>query len=176
MSGLTNIRIGFSQPKNVGFVSRAIMALQRFGAKLRGKEWQDPRSVPSHAFVLCNIGDDEMVAGADDNGFQMQTRARFEQTNIIVDEPALKASLDGAAETVIKMLDDPYGYVSLVWEVVNSVLRWCGLRLSNPFSKRSQPYCSNACVRVLQAAGYQGAEKLDPTSTWPVDLKVFLDG
>jgi hypothetical protein len=56
------------------------------------------------------------------------------------------------------------------------VAGWCKRKIRNPLHDPDSMLCSEAIVRVLQAAQYPGAASLDPPSTTPEALLEFLDG
>ena len=52
---------------------------------------------------------------------------------------------------------------------------WCRRKAwRNPFTSSRSYFCSEAVVRVMKAAGYPGANRLDAETTTPAELLAFV--
>jgi hypothetical protein len=133
------------------------------------------RSDVNHALFLFEERGVEMIAGADWNGLVIQTRGRWERKgNRIADVPPLVKSMDEYIPDLLKLLDAPYDYTGLIGMIPVEIAKfWFHKRIRNPFDARSALFCSETGAKWLRAAGYPGADKLDPAATDPGSLKQF---
>lgn len=153
-----NVRIGFSTSD--AWYSKVI----RWFTKARC----------SHTFFLIDVGGHEVVLEEGMFGWSARARCLFERGNTVVELVEPHVSIEKGVLDSLDWLGQRYDYVGLVGMLPVMLARWVGKKLRNPLASSSAMFCSEAGARVLQDAGYPGAEKLDPPSTTPEDLLEFL--
>jgi hypothetical protein len=131
----------------------------------------------SHAWMLVHdpIFERPLVLEAHSTGFRLVSLARFEKDNRIVAlvEPAhaIAPGLPAAAA----WLGEKFDLIGLFGIFLALVRRWfLHGPLRNPFPTSRALFCSEAVIRTMQAAGYEGARKLEPEGTTPAELLELL--
>ena len=159
-----NVRIGFSRARGVpGFISRVIMTLT--GAKA------------SHAWLMFYSSEMkcDVVLDAHETGFRAVPWSLFRRKNHIVAVYEPSRNCDGAIPVAAEWLGTPYDYAGLFGMVVVVVGRWLKKKWKNPGAAgMGKVYCSESVLWGLRAVEYPGAEKLEPESTSPWDLRGLL--
>jgi hypothetical protein len=137
------------------------------------------RSRVSHAFILIEnepiLGDIVLEAAA--IGFRISTKTMLTSgttTIFQLVDPVLP--LESAVQTAVAWLGERYNYEGLFGEAWVALWRRFGRRVKNPLRNSRSMFCSEAVVYILQAAHYPEADALDPQSTSPEDLLVYLNG
>lgn len=154
-----HVRIGFST--STAWYSRVI-------------RWAT-RAAVSHTFLLLVLWGREMVLEEGVFGWSLRTRDNFEASgNKIVELVTPHVSIDVAVRQSLDWLGQRYDYAGLVGMSWVMLTRWLGKMRRNPLASSHAMFCSEAGARILQEAGYPGAEKLDPPDTTPEDLLKFL--
>jgi hypothetical protein len=157
------IQIGFStHPGNW------ISAMIRFFTK----------SKVSHAWILLDddyFGTKMVMEAVGIGGFRMVTyKTWLAEGNKVVQLINPLVPLDTSVKAAIDWLGDSYdrlGFWGYAWVLFG---RWMKKRWRNPFRSSKEMTCSEAVTRIVQAANWPGAEELDPESTDPQTLMVFL--
>lgn len=157
---MTAIRVGFSTHPN-SLVSWFIRKVTR--------------SEASHAWLLIEhplFGAHQLVfeaVGA--GGFRMVTLDAFKRDgNKIIALADPLQPLDKGMDDAVKWLGHPYdhgAFFGYAWVLLGRAFRrsW-----RNPFHGSKALFCSEAVCRVLRAAHYPGALRLDPDGVTPQDL------
>jgi hypothetical protein len=156
------IRVGFStQLKNP--LSRLIRWLTK--------------SKASHAWLLF---DDtffglRMVMEATEVGFRILPFSNFQaEGNDIVAIVQPAAPLEDGVMAAGQWLGESYDFAGLLGTSFVLLGRWLRRKWKNPLASPHAMFCSEAVVRVIQAAKYPGSEALVPASTTPQDLLNFF--
>jgi len=55
-----------------------------------------------------------------------------------------------------------------------AIWRLSGRRILNPVHDPTKMFCSEFCMSVLKLSGVPGTESIDPASTSPADLRMFV--
>lgn len=134
------------------------------------------RSQASHAWLLVEgsfLGMD-MVMEATEGGFRLTSYETFRKGHDIVKIVEPSFPLDEGARKAAAWLGESYDYLGLVGSAVVILGRWLRRKWRNPLDAPRSMFCSEAVVFVLQADGYPGADKLDPSATSPQDLLDFF--
>lgn len=156
------IKIGFSASDSL--ISRAI-------------RWFT-RSQASHAFLVVEGGffGVTVVMEATNGGFRIVPFEHYvnEHTRLVrLVEP--RTSLDEGVRRAALWLGEHYDYGGLFGMAIVMVGRWLRRKWRNPWQNARAMFCSEAVVYVLQASGYEGADRLSPSETSPEDLMTFLE-
>lgn len=156
------IRVGFStQQKNV--FSRVIRWIT--GSKA------------SHAWILF---DDtffglNMVMEATETGFRLIPYENFKaEGNDVVAVVEPPYPLDDGVHQAARWLGEKYDFAGLFGSIFVMFGRWLRRKWRNPFAGARSMFCSEAVVRVMQAARFPGSEAFDPEATTPQDLLDFF--
>jgi hypothetical protein len=133
------------------------------------------QSKVSHCWLLGPDDGEEVVWEADTSGFRRVPYAEFRASNQVLVIAAPAVDLGPAFESVKeKWLGTDYDVLGLVGSIFVPLGRWLHRRWRNPFASDDVQFCSEAIVRVLQAANHPGADSLDPSDTSPQDLLAFM--
>ena len=163
MPGLTDVLAGFSTPRAWNPLSALIRRMTH--------------SQTSHAWLLVHdpIFRRPLVLEAHTTGFRLVSLARFEKENRIVAVaiPAhpIAPGLPAAAAWLGEKFD-VLGLFGIFLALLRRYFEHGPLR--NPFPTSRARVCSEAVIRTMQAAGYEGSEKLAPEGTTPAELLEFL--
>lgn len=155
-----NAKVGFSTNNTI--ISRLIRWLTK--------------ATCSHTFLLVDFAAKQLVLEAADSGFRIIAYDQFLNSNTVTDLVEPKVNLDKAIEDAEEWLGKPYDYVGLfgfLWVLIGRALKrhW-----SNPLHGSKALFCSEVNTKIIQNAGWPGADKLDPTATSPYDLLLFMKG
>lgn len=136
------------------------------------------KSEVSHTFIFAQkafFGQD-MILQATMGGFHaMSYKAFTAQKGVrIIEMVELPISIDGGLEIAADWLSYHYDYGGLFGSIFILLGRWFKRKWRNPLDSSKSMYCSEATVRVLQAAGFPGADALDPPAVNPQDLRVYI--
>jgi hypothetical protein len=156
--------VGFSTPKRWNFLSWAIRRIT--GSKA------------SHAWLLVDdpVFRLRMVMESHTTGFRLVPLTEFAKTNEVVALAVPQVDLsDGVAEAGA-WLGSRYDFTGLLGMCVVLAGRWLHQKWKNPVQSARSMFCSEAVVRVLQAARYPHADAIDPDDTSPQDLLALLQG
>lgn len=130
----------------------------------------------SHAFLISSaLG---VVVGIEEGtfGYSIRTLENMRASgSTIVEELEAPVSLDDAVAKSFAWLGSRYDYTGLLgmaWVQVCRFFRHKTVR--NPLASSHAMFCSESVARVLQMAGYPGAQHLDPSSTDPETLRLFM--
>jgi len=156
----TTTRIGFSTSTHL--LSRLIRHLTR--------------SPASHAFLLYWDEDfkRDMVLEANGKGFNLIPFDLFQRINTVVEVRDLGRPLNQGLVHVSQWIGTRYDGLGMIGMGMVLLGRILKRRWANPLGASSSLFCSEAIVRALIADGFPGASALDPESTSPADLMVFL--
>lgn len=116
-----------------------------------------------------------MVMEATETGFRILPLANFKAEGneiIAIVEPPYP--LDDGLRAAVHWVGDGYDFAGLFGAVVVVIGRWFRRKWRNPLDSSRSMFCSEAVVRVLQAAKYPGVEGFDPSATTPQDLLDFF--
>lgn len=121
------------------------------------------RSKASHSYVLVTIAGEPIVIHANAHGVNCDHYNKFKKDKKIVVEYKLLIDENKekqAIATAVRLLDQPYDFLSIVgfgW-----VLLWktFGCKVKNPFPNRSAYQCSEFALTVMRKAGINGLEDL----------------
>jgi hypothetical protein len=157
------IRIGFSTAKR-GILAWIIRTFQ--GSKV------------SHAWLLIEehpLYGAPMVLEATLEGFREIAYEKFQEHSRVVDVFDIPYPVEPGIRAIGPYIGAGYDFAGLLgMSIVEAARRWCKRKVRNPFRSKSVWFCSEAVVRVLQAAGFPGAQALDPDSTGPEVLHAFV--
>lgn len=128
----------------------------------------------SHCFVTLDMIGVQCVLEAHDTGFRAIPLNHFYETNTVVDILDPEVPLEPVLPDALEWLGRPYDFVGLVGFLWVLLGRRLGRTWTNPFRSMGRQFCSEAVVRLLQMAKHPGASLLDPESTSPADLLLFL--
>jgi hypothetical protein len=156
------VRVGFStRTKNI--FSRAIRWLT--GSKT------------SHTWLLF---DDTffglpMVMEATEVGFRLLPYDNFKaEGNDIIALIEPPYALDEGVQQAARWLGERYDFTGILGSVFVLLGRWLKKKWRNPLAGSKSMFCSEAVVRVMQAAKYPGSDAFDPEATTPQDLLDFF--
>jgi hypothetical protein len=156
------VRVGFST-RTRNLMSRAIRWLT--GSKA------------SHAWLLVEdtfFGID-MVMEATEVGFRLIPFDNFKaEGNDIVALLEAPYPLDEGVHAAARWIGERYDFAGLLGSAFVLLGRWLRKKWRNPMASSRSMFCSEAVVRVMQAAGYPGSESFDPEATTPQDLLDFF--
>lgn len=134
-------------------------------------------SKASHTWLLVDdaLFGTEMVMEATEVGFRFITYSRFKaEGNDIVTVVTPAFPLKPGMRQAAMWLGERYDFGGLLGSAVVLLGRWLRRKWKNPLGSSKAMFCSEAVVRVMQAAGYPGSAALDPESITPQDLLDFL--
>jgi hypothetical protein len=157
-------RIGFSTAKGLpGLVSRVVSFFS--GAKV------------SHAWLLYYDLDfrEDVVMEAHEMGFRLMSFELFKKRNNVYKIFIPKSEIDVGLPSCLKWLGTAYdfaGLVGMTWVMLGRLFR---RKWRNPFRNRKAQFCSEAVIRVMQAANYSGSKELSPDDSDPGSLLAFLE-
>lgn len=126
----------------------------------------------SHTFVIIDVLGVPMVLEEGYHGYAMRPMSVFPDNIVQVITP--KVDITAAVQASFKDLGQSYGYSTLIGMLPVMVARWFGKKIKNPLASSRSMICSERNTRILQAAGYPGANELDPATTDPETLMEFL--
>jgi len=106
------------------------------------------------------------------HGYSMRPMSVFPDSIVQIITP--KVDITAAVQASFKDLGQSYGYSTLIGMFFVMIARWFGKKIKNPLASARSQICSERNTRLLQAAGYPGAEALDPPTTDPETLMEFL--
>jgi hypothetical protein len=109
-------------------------------------------------------------------GWSMRTLDSLAAHDRIVDVITPSHPIDVGIQKSFDWLGQRYDYIGLFGMFFVMVARWFKKKIRNPLSSSTSMWCSEAGAKILQISGYPGAEKLDPPTTTPEDLRDFLRG
>jgi hypothetical protein len=158
----TRARIGFSKPRRWNLLSWGIRAVTGSRTSHAWVELHDP---------LFNL---KMVLEAHVSGLRLVPRSLFAATNHVVAYARPEVDLAQGVAAQGRWLGAAYdgkGLLGMSWVILG---RWLGKKWKNPVHGSRSLFCSEAVVRMLQAAGYEPARALCPDDTSPEDLLEFL--
>lgn len=151
-----SIRVGFSTSD--GWVSRII-------------RWFTSSKVSHCFFVYYDIDwERDMVLEATSGGFRVVPYSIYEKNTLFLLTPKFPVA-DGFKKA-LDWLGSGYDYAGLLGMSWVEVGRWLKRKWRNPYRNPKEMFCSEAVVRVLQAANYPGTESMDAQS---VDPQMLLD-
>ncbi len=157
------VYVGFSTPRRWNPLSALIRAMMRSSVSHAWLLVEDP------AFQL------RLVLEAHTTGFRLVSFARFVRDNRVVALVEPGHPIDPGLPEAGGWLGDQFDVLGLFGIFLALVGRWFSRkRWKNPFTSTHALFCSEAVVRVLQAAHYPGAERLEDETTTPQDLLDFL--
>lgn len=130
------------------------------------------KSKVSHTFLIVSLFGVALVLEEGYHGYSMRLLADFPDKIVRIVVP--KVDLRAAVRESLKDLGQPYGYPKLLGMFFVMCARRLGHKIRNPARNSRSMICSERNTRILQAAKYPGADKLDPSSTSPEDLLEFL--
>lgn len=135
------------------------------------------KSKASHTWVLFEdtFFGMEMVMESTDTGFRVVPFANFKaEGNDIVALVDPVAPLDEGVKAAAAWLGESYDFGGLFGSAFVLLGRWLRRKWANPWASAHAMFCSEAVVRVLQAAKYPGSSAFDPEATSPQDLLDFF--
>ncbi len=161
------VYVGFSTPRRWNPLSALIRRMMR--------------SPASHAWLLVEdpLFQLRLVLEAHSTGFRLISFASFVKDNKVVAlvEPPRDGDHDlqrGLPEAG-GWLGDQFDLLGLFGIFLTMVARWFRRKAwRNPFTSSRSYFCSEAVVRVMKAAGYPGANRLDAETTTPAELLAFV--
>jgi len=159
----SEVLVGFSTPRTWNPLSALI-------------RWMT-RSRTSHAWMLVHdpLFARDLVLEAHSSGFRLVSLARFEKENRVVAlvEPA--HAIGPGLRAAAAWLGEAFDVLGLFGIFLVLVRRWfVHGPLRNPFPTSRALFCSEAVIRTMQAAGYEGAKKLAAEGTTPAELLQWL--
>jgi hypothetical protein len=159
------IQVGFStQTHNI--LSRMIRAVTKSRA--------------SHAWLLVDdsLFGCPLVLEATEVGIRLIPFKTFQVKNTVVHlSPAhVEASMEVGLRAMSVALGNAYDFTGLFGMFFVYLGRLFRKKWRNPIRSSKAMFCSEFVCRVLQSARWPGAEALDPDSTSPEDLLVFIEG
>ena len=159
---MSSTRIGFSTPKRYNPLSALIRRVTD--------------SETSHTWFLYYDEDFKMdvVMESHLTGFRLIPFSAFEKHHRVVSITCPEVDLDGALAKMAMWVGSNYDFMGLLGVGFTRLGRFLKHKWKNPFSGSKYMFCSEACVRVLQWAGFPKADELNPDSTSPQDLLDFL--
>ncbi len=161
------VYLGFSTPRRWNPLSALIRRMMR--------------SPASHAWLLVEdpLFQLRLVLEAHSTGFRLISFATFVKDNKVVAlvEPPRDEAHDlrrGLPEAG-GWLGDQFDLLGLFGIFLTMVAKWFRRKAwRNPFTSSRSYFCSEAVVRVMKAAGYPGASRLDAETTTPAELLDFV--
>lgn len=133
----------------------------------------------SHVWLTFNdpvFADMQMVLEASGRGFRLVPFQTFLLHNRIIAVVPLQPhpGLPVGLAYLGAWLGTDYDATGLLGMAWVSAGRWLRMRWRNPWASSRGMFCTEAVVRMLQAALYPGASTLDPDATLPTELLAFL--
>lgn len=155
------IKIGFSTRNNI--LSRTI-------------RWITHSKV-SHCWLLFHDSefDCDMVMESTIEGFRLIPIELFKKKNVIVNISEPKYSLDAGLKQAGQWLGDSYDICGLIGAVIPMIGRWFKRKWHNPFNSKSQLFCSEVIVKIMQVSNYPGSQTYIAEDTSPEDLLEFFN-
>jgi hypothetical protein len=135
------------------------------------------RSRTSHAWLLVRdeLFARDLVLEAHTTGFRLVSLARFEKDNRIVALVEAAHPIAPGLRAAAAWLGEAFDVLGLFGIFLALVRRWFVQGpLRNPFPTSRALFCSEAVIRTMQSAGYDGAERLAPEETTPAELLAWL--
>ncbi len=129
----------------------------------------------SHAFLIMSVLGQDLVFEEGVTGYSTRTLENMEKSgSTIVQVVVPKVDLTVGMTWSLARLGQRYDYAGLfgmAW-----VMFWRALKkkVHNPLASNKAMFCSEEVTRVLQESGFPGSEKLDPPTTDPESLRLFL--
>lgn len=134
------------------------------------------RATVSHTFLIVDdttLGGPLVIEEAW-CGCRVTTLERFQKSARVVDVLVPPVPLESAVREAVAMLGQRYDWAGLVGMLFVLVGRYLGRKVRNPLRSAHAMFCSELNTRILQEAGYPGAEALDASATDPDDLRGFM--
>lgn len=135
------------------------------------------RSRTSHAWMLVHdsLFERDLVLEAHSTGFRLVSLARFEKENRIVALVEPGHPIGPGLHAAAAWLGEAFDVLGLFGIFLALVRRWFVQGpLKNPFPTGRALFCSEAVIRTMRAAGYEGAKRLAPEATTPAELLEWL--
>jgi hypothetical protein len=156
------IRMGFSTSK--GFISWVIRKITRSKASHAWVTFRDPTLNKT------------VVMHATRRGFHLEPWSKFVKHSDTKAQFTCTLDLLPGVQYLANWLGTRYDYKSIFGFFWIWVASWFHRKIKNPFRNTAKMVCSEAMAILIQKAGVNRSEKLDPESTTPEALWEFMGG
>lgn len=136
------------------------------------------RSKASHAYIIIEVAGEPVVIHSNQHGINCDHYNKFVRGKKIISEYSLLINIDKeqlATSYAIRMLDEPYDFLSVIGFGWVLLCRALGYKVKNPFPNKSAYQCSEFALNVLRKAGLGGLDNLSRERVAPEDLINVLD-
>jgi hypothetical protein len=134
----------------------------------------------SHIWILLDdaLFDEDMVLGAENEGFTLFPYERFLLTNNVVKiyDPHPDYHLEVGLRQAVTLIGEPYdklGLLGMAWVMLG---RWLKRKVRNPLASKKALFCSESVAMVLVKSAVPEAAMLIPERATPEDVVAVLDG
>lgn len=136
------------------------------------------RSKVSHAYIVFDVAGEQLIIHSTQKGVNCDYYPTFAKNHTIVAEYEITADPEKeklALAESIKLLDQPYDFLSIVGFVWVLTLRAIGIKARAPFKNRSAYYCSELGLMILRKLDMD-CPGMERELTSPEDLLECLEG
>jgi len=128
----------------------------------------------SHTFLIVELYGQLWAVGAEFNGMVMTPLRKLKTKTTIKYICRLSELTDDKLAKLMDRLGESYDFGGLLGGIFPQIGRWFKQKWKNPWNNKKALFCSEFVTLALQEAGLEGAEKLDPGTATPQELKDFL--
>jgi hypothetical protein len=129
----------------------------------------------SHTFVVVPEGGRNIVYEEADTGYSKIPLDDFLAGNTLIALRRPRVPLDVGWKKSLPELGQKYGELELDGMAIVLLARRFGWHIANPLRQRHAMICSARVTKIMQDSGDELAEKLDPASTDPEDVLLYLE-